>query len=196
MMYKINEIFYSPQGEGARSGTANVFIRFAGCNLTCGFCDTEFESGVDMTAGEIAQAVKVLMPHPRAVILTGGEPLLTYDMEIFRALKSQARVKTIACETNGSVVQKAPLGWISCSPKVAEHVLVKNFPNGVDELRYVRHKGQGIPECKIKATHYFLSPEFNGNEADRENLDWCIRLIKENPTWRISVQMHKLWHVR
>lgn len=53
--YKVNEIFYSIQGEGARTGTANIFIRFAGCNLTCGFCDTEFESYKEMDFEAIIQ---------------------------------------------------------------------------------------------------------------------------------------------
>lgn len=192
--YKINEIFYSPQGEGARSGSMNVFIRFSGCDMTCGFCDTEFESGIDMKANEIVQRVVELMPEPRSVILTGGEPALQYDEELQSALEAAGAM--IAIETNGGTKLKARTDWISISPKVAEHVVETNFPEGASELRYVRHLGQAIPSPKIYAAYYYLSPEFRGNMLQRESFDHCLKLVKENPKWRLSVQQHKLWGVR
>lgn len=196
MSYLVNEIFFSLQGEGHRAGTPNVFIRFAGCNLTCGFCDTEFESGKSMSASEIAGQVRKLMPaKPRMVILTGGEPLLQYDKRLEAALRS-VDVEVIAVETNGSKRPKAKLDWVCCSPKVAEHVVELNFPDGIDELRYVRHIDQAIPKPLVKSYWHFLSPEFNGDQPNRENLDWCIKLCKENPKWRLSLQQHKVWGVR
>ena len=196
MKYKINEIFYSLQGEGARAGTPNVFIRFAGCDLACTFCDTEFESYVEMTAEEIMDKVMRLAPPERSVILSGGEPALQYDEDFHNALRG-AGVTFIAIETNGGT--KLPRGhvdWVSCSPKVAEHVVARNFPEGVDELRYVRHAGQGIPRPKASGTHLYLSPEFNGESLNRDSLKHCIKLIKENPEWKLSVQQHKFWGVR
>lgn len=196
--YKINEIFYSVQGEGARAGSANVFIRFAGCDLACGFCDTEFESGNHMTAHEIVGAVLALMPTdgpaPRSAILSGGEPTLQYDEELSLALRSM-NIYT-AIETNGNNPLKAPVDWVSCSPKVAEHVVAKNFPKGVSELRYVRHPGQAIPEPKVAAIHRYLSPQFRGDRLDQESLAHCIALVKANPMWSLSVQQHKAWRVR
>ncbi len=196
MSYKVNEIFYSVQGEGARAGSADVFIRFGGCNLTCSYCDTDFESYFEMTAEEIAAQVAGFMPEPRNVILTGGEPLLQYDRELFDALRDLAKVGLIACETNGSVAPKAHLDYIALSPKVAEHVLVKNFQFPVDELRYVRAVGQPLPRPKLKADHLFLSPRADGDMVGRENLEYCIGLVKSNPRWRLSVQQHKIWRVR
>jgi organic radical activating enzyme len=71
-MRRINEIFYSLQGEGANTGMPAVFVRFAGCNLHCDFCDTRHELGTMMSDEEIVQAVAA---YPcQAVILTGGEP--------------------------------------------------------------------------------------------------------------------------
>lgn len=196
MSYKINEIFYSCQGEGARAGSANVFIRFSGCDLTCSFCDTEFESGIERTAGWIADEVARLMPaEPRAVILTGGEPTLQYDDALRDALVAVG-VQTIAIETNGGTKPKAAVDWVACSPKVAEHVVAKNFPNGVNELRYVRHPGQGIPQPLVGAQHLYLSPEFRGDVLQKESLAWCIQLVKENPKWKLSTQNHKAWRVR
>jgi organic radical activating enzyme len=194
MSYKINEIFYSVQGEGARAGSANVFIRFAGCDLACGFCDTEFASGKQMSAQEIIAEVLRFMPKDRMVILTGGEPTLQYDEELSLAFRSMGIFTAI--ETNGNNPLKASVDWISCSPKVAEHVVARNFPKGVDELRYVRHAGQSIPEPQTKATRYFLSPQFRGDHIDHDSLAHCIALVKANPLWSLSVQQHKAWRVR
>lgn len=194
--YGITELFCSPQGEGARTGTINVFIRFQGCDLACGFCDTEFESGRQMTASDISCEAARLMPNgPRAVILTGGEPSLQYDEELYEALRL-AGVEFIAIETNGGSKIKAHVDWVSCSPKVAEHVVAANFPEGVNELRYVRHSGQGIPQPKTRAEHLYLSPQFRGDRLDQENLAWCIKLAKEDPRWKISLQTHKFMGVR
>lgn len=197
MEYKINEIFYSLQGEGARAGTANVFIRFADCDLACTFCDTEFQSYTKMTAFQIASKVVKLasVDGPLYVILTGGEPSLQYDEELRAALIS-VEVSLIAIETNGGTKLKGSVDFISCSPKVAEHVVASNFPEGIDELRYVRNIGQGIPDPKVNATHLFLSPQANGNKISMESLNHCISLVKSNPNWRLSVQQHKLWRVR
>ncbi len=197
--YKINEIFYSVQGEGSRAGTANVFVRFAGCDLVCGFCDTEFESGKPMTAQAIVSEALRLMPHNGpagcCVILSGGEPSLQYDEELAVAFRSCDIY--VAIETNGNNPLKAAVNWVSCSPKVADHVVAKNFPKGVNEVRYVRHPGQAIPEAKGITTNYrFVSPQFKGNQLDRASLSHCIDLVKQNPMWALSVQQHKAWGVR
>ena len=74
---KINEIFYSLQGEGRNTGRAAVFVRFSGCNLKCPFCDTLFSSYREMSNDDIVEAIK---QYPaRLVILTGGEPTLQVD---------------------------------------------------------------------------------------------------------------------
>ena len=93
-MRKINEIFYSLQGEGFHTGTPAVFIRFSGCNLKCSFCDTQHEEFHTMTDDEI---VREVCTYPcRMVILTGGEPGLWIDSELIRAL--HAAGKYIAIE--------------------------------------------------------------------------------------------------
>lgn len=82
-MRKINEIFYSLQGEGFHTGTPAVFVRFSGCNLRCSFCDTRHEEGVMMTDEEIVE--KVSSFPARMVILTGGEPSLWIDKRLYPA---------------------------------------------------------------------------------------------------------------
>lgn len=202
--YRVNEIFYSLQGEGARAGTANVFVRFSGCNLQCamepgpkspgGFdCDTEFSSGKDFSLEELVSAIRACGgPKAKSVILTGGEPSLQVDQELVEALRADRWY--IAMETNGTKdVAALELDWVTVSPKTAEHTLKVEEAN---EVKYVRAVGQGLPKPKIKATHYFLSPAFSPDGTSQETLANCIEMVKNNPKWRLSVQQHKMWRVR
>lgn len=197
--YRVNEIFYSLQGEGARAGSANCFVRLSGCNLQCskdgpeGFdCDTEFSSGVWMTADEILTEMQRLSPACRNTILTGGEPSLQVDTALVEALKFHGRYLCI--ETNGTNPLPSGIDWISCSPKTAEHTL---RVGRVNELRYVRHRGQGVPAPLIEADQYFISPAAQPSGAFlSEDIEWCAALVREHPAWRLSVQQHKLWRVR
>jgi organic radical activating enzyme len=195
--YRVNEIFYSLQGEGLRAGTANIFLRFTGCNLKCsreteGFdCDTEFQSGRPWTLESILAEMHRLAPHCRSIILTGGEPGLQIDAELIQALKAAGFY--IAIETNGTKELPEGIDWITLSPKTAEHSLRQKTAN---ELKYVRSYGMGIPKPSVIADHYLLSPAFDGEYLPPENLEWCLRLVRENPDWRLSVQQHKFWKIR
>ncbi len=195
--YQINEIFYSLQGEGVRAGEPSLFVRFARCNLACsvdshGFdCDTEFESGRRLGAAEIVGELQALSADCRWVVLTGGEPALQLDRELIEALHEAGY--RLAIETNGSIELPPGLDWITVSPKVAEHAIRQRR---ADEVKYVRAYGQAIPETVVEADHYLISPAFEGDELDRRTLGWCIRLVREHPPWRLSVQQHKLWRVR
>ncbi len=203
--YSVNEIFFSLQGEGARAGTPNVFVRFSGCNMRCdlkagkrspgGFaCDTEFESGTPMTAAQVVTTALKLAPKASVgVIFTGGEPALQLDRPMVDALR-KAGFGPVCIETNGTI-DVSPLGldWVSLSPKVAEHaVKVKEC----SEIRYVRGHGQGIPRPSAKAGLKFISPAFSGDALDPETLRWCVGLVKANPGWALSVQQHKTWGIR
>lgn len=202
--YRVNEIFYSLQGEGARAGEASVFVRFAGCNLACsmathGFdCDTEFTSGTwfdsprDLYNAALASTGRHGM---RWVVFTGGEPLLQLDHLLLDEFKASG--VRVAIETNGSMTlgtMAERIDWIVCSPKVAEHAVRLEC---ADELRYVRRAGQGIPKPKLseRVTRRFISPGFD-NGLGKDDLRHCIELCKEYPEWRLSVQQHKLWGIR
>lgn len=207
--YIVNEVFYSLQGEGARVGTANVFVRFAHCNLQCrveagphspgGFdCDTEFASGREMYLEQLIYLIQELGGKCRNVIFTGGEPSLQLNKtpDILPAL-IQLGYKNII-ETNGSQPLMGIMQWlnyITCSPKVAEHAIRLE---ACDEIRYVRGYQQAIPQPRIKRIiHQIISPAFEGSDLDEKTLKWCIGLCKDNPDWRLSVQQHKqAWKVR
>jgi len=196
--YRINEMFYSVQGEGVRMGTPNVFVRFSGCNMDCQRgheepnadfdCDTEFVSGRSMTGDEILKAAKSLTGGSiPGVIFTGGEPGLQLDTELVEAFKGAGAHTAI--ETNGTLdVGGFGLDWITMSPKVAEHAI---RTKQVSEVKYVRNVGQGIPKPSVKADHKLISPAFRGQTLDKRAVEWCQQLVLENPTWRLSLQVHK-----
>jgi 7-carboxy-7-deazaguanine synthase len=196
-LYAVNEVFYSLQGEGLRSGVPNVFLRFAGCNQTCsvathGFdCDTEFASARQLTLDDIVRWVLHEAGTCRSMVLTGGEPSLQLDAAVISAFKHLGFY--LAIETNGTRELPAGLDWITVSPKTPEHLLQQRCAT---EVKYVRSFGQNIPNTVVHAEHYLISPAFGPQGIDVRNLQWCINLVKDNPDWRLSVQQHKLWGIR
>jgi 7-carboxy-7-deazaguanine synthase len=199
---KISEVFYSLQGEGARAGEPSVFVRLQGCSAKGAcyasgvMCDTEFESGKFMWTDRVLADVAAF--PCKWIIWTGGEPadqLRAEDVELFKRAGYRQ-----AIETSGLKPVPPGLDHITVSPKVAEHVLAKNFPlrddgTHVDELRYVRHEGQEIPEPVLKAHYYYLSPHFDGITANEGAIRHCVTLCLKNPRWRFSLQQHKFWKV-
>ena len=199
MELKVSEIFYSLQGEGARAGTPTVFIRLQGCSAKHAcfasgiMCDTEFESGKAYKLEEISEWVQKHAPGCKELTWTGGEPLDQLNDEVIEFFWKQGFFQAV--ETSGLKPAPAGLDFICVSPKVAEHVIKKNFPGGVDELRYVRHKGQEIPQPSITAKHYWISPHSDGFSINSENLQHCISLALANPQWKLSIQQHKQWNI-
>ena len=114
-MKKINEIFYSLQGEGHHTGYPTVFIRFSGCNLNCGFCDTNHQEGILMSDNDIIRAVNLYSAD--WIVLTGGEPSLHIDDDFIRLLKKTTD-KKIAIETNGTNKVSPLIDWVTVSPSV------------------------------------------------------------------------------
>ena len=181
-MRKINEIFYSLQGEGFYTGTPAVFVRFSGCNLKCPFCDTQHESGVQMTDEEILHEVLQYPAHH--IILTGGEPSLWIDeafVEMFHRVG-----KYVSIETNGTHLLPANLDWITCSPKEGSKVVLERM----DEVKVV-YQGQDLkPYEHYQTQHFFLQP------CSGENILETVQKVKENPRWRLSLQTHRLINIQ
>lgn len=177
-MRKINEIFYSLQGEGFHTGTPSIFIRFSGCNLKCSFCDTRHEEGILMSDEEILAEVE---KYPAAsVILTGGEPSLWIDAEFVELLHKAG--KYVCIETNGTRSLPDNIDWVTCSPKQGARVEIARM----DELKVV-YEGQNIAAYEqFSANHYFLQPCSCGNVSE------TVNEVMQHPNWRLSLQTHKL----
>lgn len=201
--YKLAEIFYSLQGEGLRTGTANVFVRFAGCNLKCrangaaGFdCDTDHRVKMERTAMGIVAAAVELMPKDTAIIFTGGEPFLQLDEELVNECK-RAQV-FVAVETNGSIPVKPELldsiNYIACSPKEGTRVVLTE----ANELRFVMDGSVNPPDYDafanaMRPEGMMLSPRFlPDGRVDPAALKNCVDIIRKDPRWQLSVQLHKL----
>lgn len=190
MKLKVNEIFYSLQGEGGRQGEASIFIRLSGCNLHCDFCDTEFESGNWMDLNEILSKIKDF--HCNWIVWTGGEPSLQLNDEALLFFRQKGYKQAI--ESNGCFPFLPLLDYTVCSPK-GNPVYAKLKNEKVDEVRIPVRAGEKIPEIRDlpEAGFYFLSPVFEPDEkASEDNIIFCVEEIKKNPGWRLSLQVHKL----
>lgn len=181
-MKKVNEIFYSIQGEGYHTGTPAVFVRFSGCNLKCPFCDTQHEDGILMSDEEILSEVG---KYPAVmVILTGGEPSLWIDREFVDRLHRIG--KYVCIETNGTRSLPDNIDWVTCSPKEESNAIVVN-PH---EIKVV-YTGQDLSTYEeMTAAVYYLQP------CSCQNTEEVIDYIKEHPKWKLSLQTQKILNVR
>lgn len=194
---KINEIFYSLQGEGYHSGTPAVFVRMSGCNLRCAFCDTKHETGVEMTEEAIAEEVAQYPAH--LVVITGGEPSLQLTSSLVDKL--HAAGKYVAVETNGTRPLPDEVDWITLSPKEA-YVGPQGKPvlERADELKFVYdgvHDPQQVMPLAANIPHLFLQPCDTGDPArNAEIMQATVEYTKRKPQWRLSLQIHKILNIR
>jgi 7-carboxy-7-deazaguanine synthase len=200
---RVTEIFFSIQGEGSRAGRPCVFVRFTGCDLRCGYCDTAyaFQGGSEMTAGEILDAVA---RHPsRFVLLTGGEPMLQKDVPAL-AEELVGRGYEVAVETHGQrPVDELP-------PSVIRIVDVKTPGSGEtttdfgyldrlmphDEVKFVvcseedfRWSAAVVRRHRLEErVEVLFSPAWGRVEA-RDLARW---LLESGLDARLSLQIHKV----
>jgi len=195
---KVVDIFESIQGEGNRAGQSSIFIRLSGCNKSCWFCDTDHSHFVKFTIEMIKIQIKDFKSD--WIVWTGGEPLLQLTTEIIMYFKFLGYNQAI--ETNGTLKPPNGLDWISISPKVDSiQELHDNFSNfHINEFRFVLDKSdlKLIPKIKDlpKADFYYISPIFYKNEIVDQNMKFTLKFVELNPEWRISIQQHKIWHVK
>lgn len=193
---RVNEIFYSLQGEGFHTGRAAVFVRLSGCNLTCSFCDTDHRSFVEMTEEEIVKAVAAF---PASwVVVTGGEPALQLTASLVDGLHGVG--KTVAVETNGTLPLPDNVDWVTVSPKDV-FVGAKGKPvlTRADEVKVVfgEQPFPDHPDEGIIADHYFIQPCDTGDSQRNARITArCIDYIKQHPQWRLSLQTHKIIGIR
>ena len=193
---RVNEIFYSLQGEGCHAGRAAIFVRLSGCNLACPFCDTDHSAYVDMTEDDIARAVA---DYPAIwVVLTGGEPALQLTPSLIDRLHGVG--KTVAVETNGTLPLPDNIDWVTVSPKepfvgtTGRPLLAR-----ANEVKVVfgEQPLADDPAAGIVADHYLLQPCDTGDSRRNAVITArCIDYIKQHPQWRLSLQTHKIVGIR
>ncbi len=184
-MIKVNEIFYSLQGEGVYAGTPAVFVRLSGCNRSCEFCDTDFNAYTRMSENEIVnQVVRYGANH---VVITGGEPTLQLKESLLEKLHQEG--KYIQIETNGTRPVPEGVDWVTCSPKEGPWEI-----NRVDELKVV-FTGQDVEAILKEFAH--LNPAFiELQPCSGQNIKETIDYILSHPHWRLSLQTHKFVNIQ
>lgn len=207
--FKVKEIYFTLQGEGARTGRAAVFLRFTGCNLwsgreedraeaVCQFCDTDFigmdgVEGGKYSADDLADKVDSLWPVANGykyVICTGGEPLLQLDEKLINALHLKGF--EIGIETNGTLPVPTGVDWICVSPKANTDVVVQKG----NELKLVVLQNNLMPDFfqNWDFAHFYLQP-MDGPLVS-EFTKWAVEYCLQNPKWKLSLQTHKMLGIR
>jgi len=203
--YPISEIFYSIQGEGFHAGKPAIFIRFAGCNLNCSWCDTNHQAKESLTVDEI---INRLIDFPKCmVVLTGGEPLIHDLQPLLKKWKAVllkvGETPFVAVETNGTkskvlntLLDEYLINWVTLSPK-AGIVIHSSVLFLADEIKVV-YDGKQDPNGYYKTLmnadevlegHLFIQP-------CSENYQPAVDFVLKNPQWRLSVQTQKIIGVK
>ncbi len=189
----VMEQFYTLQGEGYFSGHAAYFIRLAGCDVGCVWCDVKESWDADKhplkSIAEIVEDAKLFAS--KFCVVTGGEPLLYNLMNLTKALKEAGFNTHI--ETSGSSLLSGSWDWVCISPKKFKAPLPENMPlanelkiiifNPSDFVWAERYAALASPSCKL-----YLQPEW---EKASEITPLIIDYIKVHPQWQLSLQLHK-----
>lgn len=193
--YKINEIFYSIQGEGRWAGRAAVFVRFSGCNLKCPFCDTDFKSYEEYGELDVLQAIQKASNSCKFVVFTGGEPTLQVDEALIILLHKWGYY--IAMETNGTHKIPDGIDWVTCSPKIAFVTNGSVAIKKASEVKVVFDNEHTISDFGIDAAEYYVQPCDVGNkEKNAEILKQTVAFVESHPKWKLSLQQQKIINVR
>ena len=190
---KVNEIFYSFQGEGPYSGTPCLFLRLSGCNYNCSFCDTDHESYTEYKVKDLSRKLRDMMDeyNTNLIVITGGEPILQYDelSELCTRLKCNIQI-----ETNGSIIKPIiEKAEYVISPK-ANHELIFDFYHEFDNVyfKFLILDQSDIDMIKQLQSKYnynrtiWVQPVY---EKDKENTTMILRNSLKNV--KISGQLHK-----
>jgi len=200
-MYKINELFYSIQGEGPFAGHPAVFVRFSQCNLTCDFCDTVHQPvNYVWSAKDIVDKCSALAGTCRLVVITGGEPFLQ-DLEPLINLFSE-KGWLIQIESNGTLAPKdlSILDKVALvlSPKEKYKMVITQY---ADAIKFVLRAGEEPQTLVVMDALAYNIPIYiqpvddKDDEVNRQNLLWVIQMcLKGN--LRLSLQLQKILEVQ
>ncbi|MBI1306042.1 MAG: radical SAM protein [Bacteroidetes bacterium] len=189
----VMEQFYTIQGEGFYTGQAAYFIRIAGCDVGCVWCDVKESWAADKhPLLSIDSLVENIVQHPaEVVVITGGEPAM-YDLtNLTSAIKKTGKRTHI--ETSGVYELKGNWDWVCFSPKKFK-TPHPDFPELADELKVIVFNKSDFewaekwaslvrPECRL-----YLQPEWDKREVMQPLI---VEFVKQNPKWQVSLQTHK-----
>ncbi|MGF1535320.1 MAG: 7-carboxy-7-deazaguanine synthase QueE [Elainellaceae cyanobacterium] len=190
------EIFHSIQGEGLWSGVSAFFIRLAGCDVGCPWCDTKqswHRHYPYQSVDQLAAAAQAARPH--IVVITGGEPLMHNLQALTEALKRNGL--RIHLETSGAHPLSGKFDWVALSPKPFKPPVPDIYPY-VNELKVVIAQPQDFEWAEFQAAQVppdavkLLQPEWN-TPASRGQI---FNYVLQHPDWRVSLQTHKFLEVR
>lgn len=196
--YPVMETFYSIQGEGFYQGHAAFFIRLAGCDVGCVWCDVkeswDAEKHQHKTVDELLQEVKE--SGANMVIITGGEPLM-YDLTALTNALQSANIQ-VNLETSGAYPISGSIDWICVSPKKFKAPLLEVLQMA-HELKVIvfnhsdfkwaeEHASNVSTSCKL-----YLQPEWSKED---QMLPQITDYILKHPNWTLSLQIHKYMGVR
>jgi 7-carboxy-7-deazaguanine synthase len=191
------EDFYSVQGEGFNTGQAAYFIRLGGCDMGCWWCDVKesWDAGLhDLTPTD--EIVKRVLKHPaKAVVVTGGEPVL-YNLDYLCNKLKKYEIVTFL-ETAGVHNLTGEWDWICLSPKKGFVPLIEYY-QAADEMKVIIHHESDLRWAELNAQkvysgcQLFLQPEWsNFNEI----MPVIVEYVKKHPEWKISLQSHKFMNI-
>ncbi len=192
-MLALAETFYSVQGEGTWTGTPAVFVRLAGCNLNCRFCDTDYSTKAFASVEQLVSRVRELGADCPMVVLTGGEPLAQSESaHLIDALRADGR--RVHIESNGSIAAELPDDvWLTVSPKERLRPDMAARANEVKLIVDGRVPYEWLDAFAARAIPMFLQPE--GNKPP--NVALALEAAKRDPQrLRLGLQTHKFIGVR
>lgn len=193
----IVEHFYTLQGEGAYAGVPAYFIRTAGCDVGCTWCDTKHSWEMDKHPKiKIKSLIEIVKQTPcKIAVITGGEPL----MHNLTSLTNELKKNKLRChiETSGAYNISGEWDWITLSPKKFKPALDPVIQHA-DELKIIVYNQHDLewaqtflPKIK-KSCKLYLQPEYG---KQHEILPLIIDFIKQNPEWQLSLQIHKILQI-
>jgi organic radical activating enzyme len=190
-MIHLNDLFNTVQGEGTNAGRRALFVRMPFCNLSCSWCDTQFNSFKEWEESAFLEVLGSV--HSDFAVITGGEPSMhKHTPRVIQLLADEGF--EIAMETNGMFPVPDGIDFLTVSPKRdgGWKVNPQTFARA-DEFKYVVDEAFDFSildrhEVRTGA-RYYLSPEFG---AMKENVEKILRYTEANPLWRLSLQTHKL----
>lgn len=218
--YTVRGVRFALEGEGARAGSAGVYLVFSGCNLQCsipaeGFnCLVDFQHGEKRSVEEILELVRHADRSPKGcgwVVATGGEPTIQFDQRLRDALRGAGY--RVAIETNGTRAFKASVDYVVVSPKPRHPCILQH----ANECRVVLRAGQNPDEAQLamasRSSILFVSPAARAPDAarirewnsepkryadvvDEDAVAWCLDFVSQNPRFRFSFQSDKVHGAR